>query len=262
MSDKSVRRALVTGASSGIGREFCRQLASQGYTITAVARRESRLQALMEELPGQGHRYLCADLAEEDGVAAVAKDIASTRCHLLVNNAGFSVFEPFWQSSADRQLAIQQVNCTAVVSLSHAFLTQSLPGDALINVASVVAYLPTPAQPMYSASKAFLASLSECLWEEHRHRDVYVMGLCPGVTTTEFISTASGGESDGQTLPKALLQSSEAVVLEALQALNKRARAIVVTGRVNRLMLWWPRLLSRHRLLRLLAYIGDPERAL
>ncbi len=123
--------------------------------------------------------------------------------------------------------------------------------------------LPTPAQPVYSASKAFVAAFSECLWQEHRERGVYVMGLCPGITRTEFISRATAGEADGQSLPAALTQSTEQVVSEALKALDKRNKPLVTTGWVNRAMVAvMPRVMSRFRLLRVLAVMGDPERML
>jgi short-subunit dehydrogenase len=256
------RRVLVTGASSGIGREFARQLALQGYSVTGVARREDKLRELISELPGDQHRFLVADLSQDTGVRAVADTLAQEHFNLLVNNAGYSVFEPFYQSELALQQNILSVNCGAVVTLAHAFLQQAQRGDALINLASVVSYLPTPAQPMYSASKAFVASLSECLWVEQKERGVYVMGLCPGVTETEFISTASGGAADGGNLPSALTQTVEAVVTEALVALEKRGKAIVVTGRANRAMMWLPRMLSRHRLIKILAVAGDPKRML
>lgn len=257
------RHALVTGASSGIGREFAVQLARQGFTVTAVARRADRLKELIESLPGEGHSALAADLSSPEGLALVAADMESRRCHLLINNAGHSVLEPFYQSSLETQQDILAVNCGAVATLAHHFLRQAESGDALINLASIVSFLPTPAQPMYSASKAFIASFSECLWEEQRERGVYVMGLCPGVTETEFIATATGGDADGQTLPDALIQSTEAVVSEALRALEKRRQPIIVTGAINRWMVaLMPRLLSRFRLLKTLAVMGDPERAL
>lgn len=257
------RRALVTGASSGIGREFAEQLAGRGYAITLVARREERLQALAGDLAGEGHDYLVADLASEAGRTLVGKRMEEQRYHLLVNNAGYSTFTPFYESPLREQQDILAVNCAAVQDLAHYFLKQAQSGDALINVASVVGFLPTPAQPVYSASKAYLVAFSECLWEEHRERGVYVMGLCPGITTTEFISTASGGESDGQSLPAALTQTTEEVVAEALRALDKRRRPIVIPGGANRAMVAiLPRLLSRFRLLKTLAVMGDPERAL
>jgi uncharacterized protein len=257
------KRALITGASSGIGREFALQLAGRGYQITAVARREKLLQDLLAELPGSGHSYLTADLAGEAGVDTILKELSAERYHLLVNNAGYSTFEPFYESALDIQNDILKVNCSALMALAHRFLNQAENGDALINLSSIVASLPTPAQPVYSASKAFIASFSECLWEEQRKRGVYVMGLCPGITKTEFISAATGGESDGQTLPAALTQSTHQVVSEALRALDARRKPIVVTGRANRVMVaLLPRLLTRFRLLKTLAVMGDPEKAL
>ena len=257
------RRALVTGASSGIGREFARQLANSGYAITAVARRQPQLETLLQELPGQGHSYEVADLSTPDGVDSVGALFDQRHHDLLINNAGYSTFEPFYSSPLQQQRDVLGVNCDALLQLAHHFLRNARRGDALINLASIVAYLPTPAQPVYSASKAFIASFSECLWEEQRSRGVYVMGLCPGLTATEFIQTASGGESDGQNLPAALTQSTGEVVSEALDALRRRRKPIVVTGRANRAMVGlMPRLLSRFRLLKTLAVMGDPERAL
>ena len=260
MTDK---KALVTGASSGIGREFALQLARRGYAVTLVARREGRLQALTEELPGAGHDYLVADLSDAADTGLVGARLQQQHYHLLINNAGYSTFTPFYESPLQEQQNILAVNCGAVQTLAHYFLNQAQPGDALVNVASIVGFLPTPAQPVYSASKAFLVAFSECLWQEHRARGVYVMGLCPGITTTDFVSTASGGESDGQTLPAALTQTTEQVVIEALRALDKRRRPIIVTGAANRAMVaLLPRLLSRFRLLQTLAVMGDPEKAL
>lgn len=256
------KRALVTGASSGIGREFAMQLAALGYSVTGVARREDRLKALVAELGDNDHSYIVADLGAQEGVQTVMQALQTQRLNLLINNAGLSVFEPFFESELRAQHNILAVNCESLMMLAHTFLRQSQPGDALINLSSIVAFLPTPAQPMYSASKAFIASFSECLWEEHRKRDVYVMGLCPGITQTEFIDNATGGESDGQTLPQTMIQTTEEVVTEALQALSARKKAIIVTGWINRLMMLFPRLLTRHRLLKVLAVIGDPDNAL
>ena len=256
------KRALITGASSGIGREFAVQLASLGYAVTVVARREDRLTKLLEELPGDGHCYRVADLSTQAGVLLAMEELQRERVNLLVNNAGFSMIEPFFESELEKQHDIFSVNCDSLMQLAHTFLRQSERGDALINLSSIVAFLPTPAQPLYSASKAFIASLSECLWEEHRERGVYVMGLCPGITQTEFIETATRGDADGQTLPAAFVQTTEAVVAEALKALAARKKAIVVTGWINRMMLLMPRLLTRHRLIKVLTVMGDPEKAL
>ena len=258
----STRRALVTGASSGIGEAFARQLADAGYGVTCVARREDKLQALVSALPGSEHKVLVADLADADDTAKVCAQFTQEHYSLLVNNAGYSVLEPFHESPLAEQQSILQVNCGAVVTLAHAFLSEAEAGDAMINVASVVSYLPTPAQPMYSASKAFVSAFSECLWAQNRDRDVYVMGLCPGLTQTDFIRTATRGESDGENLPASMTQSSDEVVEEALAALAKRKKAIVVTGLANRLSLMVPRVLSRHQLIRTMNVVGDPDKAL
>ena len=257
-----MKKALVTGASSGIGREFAFQLARAGYRILAVARREERLQELLAELPGEQHGYCVADLSSQAGRDRVLEAISEEHLDLLVNNAGLSVLEPFYESSLQRQRDILAVDCQAVVELSHGFLAQSQAGDALINLGSIVSYLPTPAQPIYSGSKAFVAAFSECLWEEQRERGVYVMALCPGMTATEFVSEATGGAADGSELPGSMVQTSEEVVAEGMRALAKRHKAIVVTGRVNRLMLLLPRFLTRHRLIKVLAVMGDPDRAM
>lgn len=256
-------RALVTGASAGLGAEFARQLAARGYVITLVARREDRLRELLGRLAGSGHDFIAADLGNVEECEQVARRLTVDSYDLLINNAGYSIFEPFHSAPWVRQRAMLAVNCEALLHLAHSFLSGARPGDALINLASVVAFLPTPAQPVYSASKAFVASLSECLWQEQRQRGVYVMGLCPGVTRTEFIATASGGEADEEALPSLMLQDAEEVVADALRALDERKRPLVVTGWANRMMLaLLPRVLSRFRLLRLLARAGDPSRAL
>jgi short-subunit dehydrogenase len=252
------KRALVTGASSGIGHEFALQLADRGYAITAVARREDSLRELVEQLPGEGHDFIVADLSTAEGVELVGEALDEERLHLLVNNAGASVLEPFYRSPLAKQQGLLQLNCGAVVALAHWFLNQAEKGDALINLASVVAYLPTPSQPIYSASKAFVASFSECLWHEHRERGIYVMGLCPGLTHTGFIMEATKGESDGKNLPALMTQTSQEVVSEALAALDKRGNAIVITGRSNRLMGLLPRFLTRQRLIKVMG-LADPE---
>lgn len=257
----NLKRAMVTGASSGIGREFAIQLAQQGYTVVGVARREDNLKELMTELTGEGHSYLVADLAEAADLEKLSQALRDDHFSLLINNAGFSTFEPFYKSDIKLQRKILAVNIEALVELAHAFLSQSKAGDALINLASIVSYLPTPVQPMYSARKSFIAAFSECLWDEHRKRDVYVIGLCPGLTHTEFISGASGGD-EGEGMPQMLFQSTTEVVGEALVALNKRKKSIIVSGLVNRLMMLVPRMMTRHALLKFCSYIGDPDKAM
>ncbi|MFF2901736.1 SDR family NAD(P)-dependent oxidoreductase [Streptomyces sp. NPDC057966] len=137
------RRALVTGASEGIGRAFARRLAADGYAVTAVARNEDRLRSLTAEL-GPVHRAFVADLATSEGVERVGREVERDRFHLLVNNAGTATSGPFTDVSVESALAMMRLNCDAVVTLAHAFLAGARAGDALLNVSSTLAFAPMP----------------------------------------------------------------------------------------------------------------------
>ncbi|QQR91087.1 MAG: SDR family NAD(P)-dependent oxidoreductase [Myxococcales bacterium] len=116
-------------------------------------------------------------------------------------------------------------------------------GGALINVASVLAFLPFPhGGALYAATKAFVSSLLLALWEEQRARGVYVMGLCPGATSTEFFDRAGGDPNEPP--PEAIMQTPQQVVSEALHALHRRKKPIVVTGGMNRVFVFLSRLMS------------------
>ncbi|MFD7528501.1 SDR family NAD(P)-dependent oxidoreductase [Streptomyces sp. NPDC059849] len=222
------RRALVTGASEGIGRAFARRLAADGYAVTAVARNEDRLRSLTAEL-GPVHRALVADLATSEGVERVGREVERDRFHLLVNNAGTATSGPFTNVSVESALAMMRLNCDAVVTLAHAFLAGARAGDALLNVSSTLAFAPMPNLSVYSATKAFVTSFSESLWHEHKDRGVYVVDLCPGMT-----STASQPHT-GEGVPEAWVQTPEQVVAAALAALRRRRRPTVISGRTNAL---------------------------
>lgn len=238
----TARSALVTGASTGIGRTFARELAAAGHTVTAVARGEDRLRTLVEEL-GPGHRYLVADLTTPDGLGLVAADLARHPVDLLVNNAGTAHHGPFTETGPQDALAAARLDCEAVVTLAHAFLAGARRGAALVNVSSTLAYAPAPGLAVYSAGKAFVRAFSEALWYEQRPRGVYVMALCPGPTATE------SGSMQHQDAPAALVQSPQALVRTALRALERRTRPTVVSGPANSLFVVAARLLPRRALL-------------
>ncbi|MFE9846983.1 SDR family NAD(P)-dependent oxidoreductase [Streptomyces goshikiensis] len=241
--------ALITGATEGIGRAFALALAAESHTVTAVARTERHLRALMTELgPGGSdgeHDYLVADLAIPDGVRTVAAALTAAPYDLLINNAGLACPGPFADTPLDQVLPALRLNCEAVVDLAHAFLATARHGAALVNVASTLAFVPQPGQAVYSATKAFVASFSEALWYEPRPRGVYVMALCPGPT-----STRPGLHAD---LPAALVLTPEAVVAVALTALRRRRRPTVVPGRANAFLAAVSRYLPRTTSLSLLA---------
>ena len=246
------KKALVTGASEGIGRAFAKKLAQEGYTITAVARNESRLKELVGELTGASHVYQTADLASEEGIEKISTELRNTHYDLLVNNAGFSTFGAFAELTLAENQKMIRVNCEALVAFSHAFLKNAKAGDTLINVSSVLGFLPMPAQGIYAATKAFVTSFSESLWHAQRSKGVYVMGLCPGTTRTEFANRAGG---DSSKLPKVGSQSSEEVVEVAMKALKYRTEPIVVTSTLNTALVSLPRLLSRKLLVKIMGQI-------
>lgn len=241
-------KALVTGASGGIGLAFARRLARSGYEITAVARSEGKLHALVTEL-GPGHEFLIADLASADGQGRVADALTRQHFDLLVNNAGVGVIGSFAEVPLERTLAMLHLNCEALVTLAHAFLQNARPGDALINVGSTLSFLPAPTVAAYCATKSFVVSFSEALWVEQKARDVFVMALCPGITATQFQINAGGRFED---LPRRMIQTPEQVVDVALNALAKRHNPTVISGLKNLIFATLARLLTRRAVVTLM----------
>ncbi len=236
-------KALITGASEGIGRALAFALADDGYNIMAVARNEARLQELMKELGGESHQYCLADLAQGAGIKTVADLLLQDQYDVLVNNAGFGMYSHFTGKSVEKHLEMVRVNCSALLTLSHAFLTQAKPGNALINVSSNIAFLPMPASSTYSASKAFVTALSETLWYEQKNRGVYVMNLCPGLTKTEFSDRAGG--RIGRQPPEFMYETAEQVAANCMKELVKRRRPTVISGRLNQFLAFLSRILPR-----------------
>jgi short-subunit dehydrogenase len=193
--DSSRPVALVTGPTAGIGRAFTLRLAERGYDLVLVARDESRLRALADELAttyGVESEVLVADLSERAGMAVAEQRLAvesgtdGTRpVDLLVNNAGFGLKRRFLNNSIDREQAALDVLVTAVMRLTHAALgpmTRRGSGG-IINVASVAAFQP---RGSYSAAKAWVTTFGAWASHEYAAQGVRVMTLCPGFTKTEF----------------------------------------------------------------------------
>ena len=187
--------ALVTGASSGIGEEFARQLAARGHALTLVARRADRLEALamqLRVLHGVTVRVLPADLSTAEGRHAVAAELRSRSPWLLINNAGLGWRGGFVEEDAAQAWQMLAVNVVALHDLAAAVLPGNLDAHdgGVVNLASIAAFQPVPLMATYAASKAFVLSLSEALAEEVRGSRVRVMALCPGPVRTEFATTA------------------------------------------------------------------------
>lgn len=240
------KRALITGASDGIGREFAVQLGREGWQVTAVARNEGRLKEVVAGLGG-GAKYLLADLGTAEGVKIAADELKSSHYDLLVNNAGFAVNGRFSDSSLERQQEMIDVNVKAVVSLAYAFLGQAKSGDALINLSSGLAFLPMPSVGLYAATKALVTSFSESLWYEQKSRGIYVMGLCPGITVTSFFRNSGGGELKA---PSILTQTASQVVAKALRELKARRKPSVLSGTMNNILAFTTRFRTRKSVVR------------
>jgi short-subunit dehydrogenase len=239
--------AVVTGASAGIGAAFARRLAQDGFRVALVARDASRLQTLAQALPGTGHIVVAADLSTPGGVEQIAAWMAERPVRLLVNNAGCGRYGAYHGQPLEALRPLWRLNCAAVARLAHAFLQQARPGDALVNVSSIMAFLPQPTVALYSATKAFVTALSEALWYENAPRGVYVMGLHPGMTRTEFRGRAGGEPVYGRGAHR-----PETVVAIAMRHLARRRRSTVVCGGLNTLLCILPRLLSRRAVVSLL----------
>jgi short-subunit dehydrogenase len=234
---RSRRRALVTGASAGIGEAFARALAARHHDLLLVARRRDRLEALAKEL-AERHRVSASveavDLAEEAGLAALAAAIAADPPDLLVNNAGFGSFGRFAELDPERELEEVRLNVLALVRLTRAALPGMLGrgSGAVINVSSLAGEVPGPFTATYAATKAFVTSFSESLHEELRGTGVVVQALLPGFTRTEFQEVA--GVDPGR-VPSLAWMSAERVARTSLAALE-RGDALCIPGAGNRLL--------------------------
>jgi len=241
---------LITGASSGIGLVFAKELAKEGYTVTCVARNEEKLRRLVDDL-GRSHRFIRADLTDKDDLAAVSQELHDTRYSLLINNAGYGIYEKFENIPIEKIHNLIHLNISALVQLSHVFLNTASAGDALINVSSVLSLLPFPGGAVYSATKAFVTNFTEALWYECKGKEVYVMALLPGVTDTDFHQIALGKtrtkEANRPSYPP------EVVVKEAICALKRRTKPTVISGPLYKfLAILSPRVLSRARLVKIM----------
>lgn len=229
--------ALVTGASAGLGAEFCRQLAPLARTLIMVARREDRLQALREELsacfPHLDVRIYRADLRSEPERNALAAwlDQQGIRVNFLINNAGLGDLGPFLESEFERVKAMLETNITALTHLTH-LLAPGMVADgrgAVLNVSSIAGFFPIPNMAVYAATKAYVTSFTEALRMELRPLGVTVTALCPGPVPTEFQQVAArpGKEPRFLVSPHALTATPREVVEAGLRAVAaERARSI------------------------------------
>jgi uncharacterized protein len=227
--------ALVTGASAGIGAALARKLAARGHAVGLIARRTERLESLAREL-SERHDVraepLAADLsdaADRERLAAEVEGLGSA-VEVLVNNAGFGIYEPFGHSDRERELEQVRLLVEAVVDLNARYLPAMLDRGrgAIVNVSSTSGFQPLPGNANYAASKAFVLFHSEALHEEVRGRGVTVTAVCPGPVETEFQETSKPLFTDR--IPRALWTDPETVAEDALRAVDGGRRTVVPGG--------------------------------
>lgn len=232
-------RALITGASSGIGAEYARQLAQSETSLVLVARRQDRLSSLMEELKAQGCgqdiEVIAADLSTAKGIERVAQRIRSLPdLDLLVNNAGFGGRGKFMDDADSVAMDMINVHVLASTTLIRAALPamQTRKSGAIINVSSIAAFFPIPGNTSYCATKAYLSYISESLQNEVRESGIFIQALCPGLTRSEFHARMKMDPTKFQNAP---WMSSKQVVEISLRSLGS-GRVVVVPGIPNQLL--------------------------
>ncbi|HTI92606.1 MAG TPA: SDR family NAD(P)-dependent oxidoreductase [Puia sp.] len=246
-----MKRVLITGAHVGIGPETARLLAARNYQVTLVAPIEQQLVAAIKELPGQGHKYIVADLTTEEDLATVTADLRVQKYDVLINNTTTGPHGNFTNIPLDQHLGLMCLNMDVLVMLSHSFLRGATAGDSLVNIGSILAHASFPGGAVYAGARSFVVTFSESLSYEFKDKGVFVLGFNP--RSTRPGTPAAGGHSDSPApaggsvdmFPDLVLSRAGQVAKQLVDALEKRVRPHVVHGWKNRLMLFGFRFLSR-----------------
>lgn len=252
-TDQPERRkwALITGASSGIGAAFARQLASQGYFLILNGRRAEKLTPLkaeLERLYSGRHELVLGDLREAPVIEELITLGNRNEIDLLINNAGYGAGKDFLQDDAAAQLGMLQVHCTAVVQLCRGLIPgmQQRGRGEVINVSSVAGEQSLPKSVMYGASKSFLTRFTEALALELRPSGVRMQALLPGFTHTDFHDKLPEWEREKRNRGIVRWQSASQVAEYSLNMLKKRpGKIIAIPGFFNRLIAKIPVLLPK-----------------
>ncbi|MGA9523834.1 MAG: SDR family oxidoreductase [Myxococcaceae bacterium] len=240
----SLKHALITGATAGIGRELAQVFAADGWSLVLVARRAEVLDEVAAELNakhGTQTTVIPADLGTPPGVAAVVRAVAEKGIALdaLVNNAGYGLAGPFAELDAEKQVGMIDLNVTGLTALTRAFLPGMIERGhgAVLNVASTAAFQPGPFMAVYYATKAYVVSFSEALSEELRGTGVTVTALCPGYTDTGFAARAS--EHQRPKLFSGPMGTGDArEVAEFGYRAMKQGKRVAIPGWKNKLGAW------------------------
>ncbi|MBW4839739.1 MAG: SDR family oxidoreductase [Paenibacillaceae bacterium] len=257
----SNKLALITGASSGIGKVYAKQLAARGSHVVLVARSKDKLEALAGDIRrqyGVQAYVLACDLSQADASRQLADPIAELglSVDILINNAGFGTHGRFEELDPGREQEEIMLNTAALVDLTHRYLPDMLRRreGIIVNVASMAAFMPCAYSAVYGATKAFVISFSEALWAETRGRGVRVLALCPVATDTGFFDAV--GSADMAAGNK--LSTPEKVVQTGFRGIDQ-GRSYIIEGRSNSSMAQMIRFLSRRRVALIMERMTRPK---
>ena len=228
---------LVTGATSGIGEAYARELSRRGFRLILTGRREAELRAVAHAIGPERVELRLLELSDNAALDALVEACRGRQIDVLVNNAGFGIDKPFLRSAFADDQRMERVHVAAPMRLIHALGRGMVDRGkgAIVNVASLAAFMPLPRSASYSATKAFLRTFSESLAMELRHTGVRVQVLCPGFTRTHFHAALHIPERELRNRLIVRWMSAEAVVRASIRALTAD-RVVCVPGFWNRVL--------------------------
>mgnify|MGYP002521458192 CR=1 FL=1 len=241
-------KALITGASSGIGKDIAREMSNKGYDLILVARREDRLIQLKEEL-NTNVEIIKMDLSSAENCKKLYEQVSDV--DILVNNAGFGVYGEFANNDLNKELDMIDVNIVAVHTLTKLFLQDMMKKNKgqILNVASIGGFMPGPLMAAYYASKAYIVRLSEAIREELRKEksNVKISILCPGPVKTEF-NKVSGGKFNVHSLSSSYV---------AKYAVNKmlKGKFVIVPGSLMKVVRFLTKIVPDNILSKFVYYV-------
>lgn len=253
-------KALITGASSGIGYEMAKVLSEKGYDIIAIARREDKLQKLKEELK-TNVEIMCADVTKDGDIEKIASRIDEV--DIFINNAGFGVFGDLCSSPLEDELKMMDTNVRAVHILTKlaAQKFKAKNDGYIMNVSSIAAFFPGPLFSAYYASKAYVYRLSLALYEELRREksNVKISVLCPGPIKTEFEDVAGVSFGTGKEKGRGLIiADKEKVSRYAIEKMLK-GKLIIIPGKLMKIAVFFRRILPEKTLCKLLYFLQSKK---
>jgi hypothetical protein len=251
--------SLITGASSGIGKEYALQLSKLGSNTIILARREKRLQELKSEIlqkyPDRKVHIIQADLSKENGPQFIFEKISALKIkiHILINNAGLGAYTPLLESDWEGQKEMILLNIMSLTQLTHYFvqhMAQHGEQSYITNVASIAAYISPPNFSTYNGTKSFVRTFSSTLSEELRKTNIHIFCLSPGGVTTEF-SEVSGQELSASA-NRAMMNPHD-VTSQAIKAMLSKKTSLI-PGFANQMMALIPRFLPDRLMTRITSF--------